>query len=134
MTTLLLVAVTLLLVAPGTANSAADTTTLQGEFVWEGSGEGATGDIEAVFTATGPGEWDVSFRFKWHGQAHVYSGTATGSLTEGELEGKVLNEDKGRNFTFTGSFEDGVFRGTHAEIGRGRKDRIEPTGTMTLER
>ena len=129
----LLVAATIMLVAPGSGNHAAETKTLHGNFVWEGAGESATGDLKSIFTGTGPGEWNVIFHFKYRGQAHVYTGTAAGSLTAGALEGKVMNEDKQRNFTFTGSFEDGVFRGTHAEIGRGRKDRIEPTGTMTLE-
>ena len=90
--------------------------------------------LRTTFTATGPGKWGVSFRFTWRGTPHVYSGTATGSLTEGVLEGKIKNDEKHRNFTFTGVFADGVFKGTHTEVGRGRTDRVEQTGTMTLRR
>jgi hypothetical protein len=103
-----------------------ETRTLAGEYVWSGAGK--SGDLEAVFTPTGEKAWDVAFHFDFRGK-HVYSGTATGSLMEGELSGKVFNEDKNRTFTFTGRFEEGKFRGTHSEIEDGAE---EATGTLTL--
>ena len=121
-------------IGDGVAASAGDTTTLRGEFVWTGAGENGSGKLESTFTPAGRDRWDVSFRFEWRDAPHVYTGNATGSLSEGPLEGQVKNDDKSRNFTFTGTFADGVFHGTHTEVGRGRPDRIEQTGTMTLRR
>ncbi len=101
--------------------------TLTGEFVW--THRGNRGDLEAVFTATGQETWDVSFHFTFRGTPHTYTGTAEGSLSEGALSGKVLNENKKRTFTFTGAFKNGEFRGTHAEI---EGQRVVATGTLTL--
>ena len=124
--TALILIVGAILLAVGAA-AAEESRTLTGEFVWNRRGN--RGDLEAVFTATGQGTWDVTFRFSFRGASHVYQGTAEGSLSEGDLSGKVLNESKRRTFTFTGAFKDGEFRGTHAEIEGQRK--IE-TGTLTL--
>ncbi len=115
-----------ILLAAGVAG-AEESRTLAGEFVWNHRGN--RGDVEAVFTATGQGTWDVTFRFTFRGTPHVYQGTAEGSLSEGGLRGKVLNETKKRTFTFTGAFKNGEFRGTHAEI---EGQREVQTGTLTL--
>ena len=104
-----------------------DTETLTGDFVWGPRGD--TGPLEAVFTATGPGAWDVDFYFNFLGVAHVYSGTAAGRLGRGELTGEVLSDGRERSFTFRGSFVDGRFRGTHFEVRGGEK---KPTGSLTL--
>ena len=53
--------------------------TLTGQFVWYH--QDGPEDLEAVFTPTGAGSWEVSFHFTFRGQDHVYSGTATGSLS-----------------------------------------------------
>jgi hypothetical protein len=106
---------------------AAEPTTLTGEFEW--NQRGTRGDLEAIFTPTGEGSWDVDFHFEFRGQPHTYSGTATGSLAEGKLEGKVLNESKERTFIFSGKFEDGEFTGQHAEIA---EDKEVNTGSMSL--
>ncbi len=127
-TALYFVAVAVLLAVQGGGVRASDSRTLTGEFIWE-SGD-SDGALEAVFTATGEQAWDVAFHFEFRDKPHTYSGTATGSLSEGKLEGEVKNEDKKRTFTFEGRFEDGTFRGTHAEIRRGGSRR--DTGTMTL--
>ena len=116
----------LLLVMP-IAHGAPGTQTLTGEFFW--SGGGASGDLEAVFTSTGEQAWNVSFHFQFRGRPHVYRGTAEGSLSQGELQGKVKNENKGRTFLFSGTVKDGKFRGTHAETEGGREQK---TGTLTL--
>jgi len=107
--------------------AAEEARTLTGEFFWTQRDE--QGDLKAVFTPSGEGTWDVSFHFNFRDKEHVYSGTAEGSLADGELTGEVKNEDKKRTFTFQGAFEDGTFRGTHAEV---EGETALDTGTMTL--
>ena len=103
---------------------ATEARTLVGEYNWTGGG--ATGELEAVFGPTGADTWDVDFKFVFDGQSHTYTGTANGSLGEGELSGTVKTENGRRTFTFKGRFEAGSFVGEHFE--RGRK-----TGTLTLQ-
>jgi hypothetical protein len=105
---------------------AADARTLKGGFVWT---QGSEGDLEAVFIPAGEDRWEVSFHFTFRGEDHTYTGEAEGSLNEGSLSGTVLNETKKRTFTFTGEFEKGEFRGTHAEVGESGERK---TGTLTL--
>ena len=91
----------LALSAAGLAHAEGDSKTLTGSFVWD-SGN-TTGDLEAIFTPTGDdGVWDVAFHFEFRGRPHVYSGSAKGDLAEGRLEGRVLNDNKRRTFTFEG--------------------------------
>ena len=116
----------LLTVSSGTAG-AEETQTLTGEFWW--THRGTTGDLEAIFTPKGEGKWEVAFHFDYRGKSHVYSGTAEGSLTSGELKGTVLNERKDRTFTFSGTVKDGKFTGTHAEA---EDDGERETGTFSL--
>jgi len=111
----------------GTGRAAEDSATLNGEYVWENGN--ATGDLEAVFTPSGEGEWNVSFNFTFRNKPHTYSGTAKGNLAEGALQGTVLNENKKRTFMFEGTFEDGVFIGTHKELDG---EKSFSTGTLTL--
>ena len=106
----------------------AEETVLVGEYHWNQGG--ASGDLKAVFESTGENTWDVSFHFDFRSKPHVYSGTATGSLTDGKLEGTVKNESKRRTFTFEGTFEDGTFSGDHSEITRSEVR----TGTLSLAR
>lgn len=103
-------------------------TTLIGEYHWE-RGE-TRGDLKAVFTPKADDTYDVSFYFDFRGDAHTYSGEATGSLTDGALQGEVKNEAKNRTFTFEGTIADGKFEGTHAEVGGRRGSR--QTGTLKL--
>ena len=105
--------------------AAGDTRTLHGRYEWSGD----RGDLEAVFTPAGESKWNVDFHFTFSGERRVFSGTAEGSLSGGELHGSVTNEDRGRRFAFHLKFEDGRLRGTHAEVQRGRE---RPTGTLTL--
>ena len=116
-------------IAPAALGADADagTKTLSGEYYWSERDE--SGALEAVFEPTGDGMWDVTFRFSFRDRPRVYTGTATGSLTDGPLEGSVVNDDKKRTFTFSGAFENGSFRGSHAET---TADRESDTGTMTL--
>ena len=124
------VALVLLVTALGAVADAEDQQTLTGEYVWNGR---SPGDLEAIFTAKGDNRWDVAFHFRFRGNAEIFSGTATGDLAAGKLEGKVRNGNGkgGRTFTFEGEFEDGTFRGNHAEI---LGSRASSTGTMTLKR
>ncbi|MEL7061528.1 MAG: hypothetical protein AAGN46_16000 [Acidobacteriota bacterium] len=111
-------------------SGAEDSTTLTGEYHWNQIRE--SGDLRAVFTPTGEATWDVAFHFRFNGQPHVYEGTANGSLTDGELAGKVFNENKRRTFTFEGKTRNGTFRGEHQEISR--RGRVIDTGTLELAR
>ena len=115
--------------ADGARKPAVETQTLTGEYVWENRGR--SGPLRAEFTAAGEGEWKVAFHFKFRGDKHIYEGTARGSLSEGALKGTVKNENKRRTFTFEGSFEDGAFSGTHAEVDGSSE---YSTGTLTLSR
>ena len=117
-----------LLLAMPVALGVPETQTLTGEFVW--SARSDTGDLEAVFTPTGEQTWDVSFHFEFRGRPHVYTGSAQGSLSQGELKGEVKNENKKRTFVFSGTVKNGKFQGTHAEIEGGRE---QSTGTLTLK-
>ncbi len=112
--------------AAGLPSAASEARTLNGEFYWEGGETG--GDLEAVFTPTGDGTWDVAFRFEFRGKPHTYTGTAKGSLTAGELSGVAQNENGKRTWEFQGAFADGEFSGTHVETTEGR----QKTGTLTL--
>ena len=127
-----LFAVVAILVTSGLAGTvvAEDTKTLTGSFVW--TNDDQTGDLEARFTPDGDGRWKVDFHFTWQGEPHVYSGMAEGSLSEGKLSGKVVNESKEATFTFEGSFENGAFSGTHAHIDKD-SGKPQPTGTLTLK-
>jgi hypothetical protein len=113
---------------------ASEAFTLEGDFVWDRSDGARTGDLKAVFTPTGEGEWDVAFHFDWEDGRHVYKGTAKGDITAGEFGGEVENDNPERQatFRFRGSFEDGKFLGTHGSL---QKDgTLRDTGTMRLTR
>lgn len=88
--------------------------------------------VRAIFTPTDAGKFKVTFLFKFNGKDHAYVGSATGTLGEGELQGKVVSDgNRRRTFTFKGEFNDkGVFTGKHAETTKGRPNS---TGTISLE-
>ena len=120
----------LLLTAP--TLYAGESQTLEGEFVWKRSDKEIPGALEAVFEPTGENTWNVSFHFTFRDKEHTYTGTAEGSLTEGELHGRVMTDaEEPSPFEFEGSFTDGQFSGTHASL---RTGEAQPTGTMTLHR
>ena len=121
-----LLAASLLLAAPVSGADGHGSRTLEGEY---SSGFG-NGTVRATFTPDGGRSWKVRFDFVFNGQPYTYRGTAEGSLEDGTVAGRVQNERRHRTFTFRGEFEDGVLRGTHAEIVRGRE---RPTGKLVLE-
>ena len=113
---------------------AAEDVTLNGSFVWEREDDNRTGDLKAIFTPTGDSEWDVTFRFEWEDEDHVYKGTASGSLSDGDLNGAVEGDNEGdhkMSFRFEGSFADGTFTGTHSYLNK--EGEAQPSGTLTLE-
>jgi len=112
----------------GPVTGAAEKRTLKGSFKWTDAGK--KGDLEAAFTPTGEGTWDVAFHFEFRGKPHIYAGTAEGTLAGGDLNGRVRNDEKNRTFIFTGTFTEGEFHGAHAEIG---DDGEHATGTLTLK-
>jgi len=117
----------LLVAMPGFAG---DDVTLQGGFVWEREDGNHEGDLKAVLTATGDGEWDVSFYFDWEDGSHVYTGTCSGSL-EGEFSGDIKSDgEREMKFKFSGSFEDGMFNGTHNFVTE--DGEVKKAGTLTL--
>lgn len=118
----------LLLAAATLAEGQGARRTLTGSYLWEQGGD--QGNLEAVFTPAGDRHWEVAFHFTFNGAAHTYSGTADGRLDEGALSGRVSSDGRQRVFTFRGTFENGRFRGTHAEVSRGGEER---TGTLTLD-
>jgi hypothetical protein len=122
---LTLLTATLILPAPATGEAR---TTLTGEYYWKHAN--TSGDLRATFLPTGEGTWAVDFHFIFDGVGHIYSGTAEGKLGSGALSGQVFNENRRRTFTFEGSFTDGHFDGTHAELKRGRSIDM---GTLTLD-
>ena len=125
----LLVVLAIAVTAPAGRATAEEAQTLTGTFVWN---RGNPGDLEAVFTPTGPERWNVAVRFIFGGRSRVFTGTAEGTLSSGGLQGRVRNGNRERTFSFTGTIEDGTFRGTHAEIGR--DGQATATGTLTLHR
>ena len=104
-----------------------DIRTLTGQYKW--NYQKSPGKLRAVFTPVDRGNWEVVFHFTFDGRKHAYAGTAEGTLSEGELKGTVKNENRRRTFVFEGRFEEGTFRGRHAEI-RGTGQR--KTGTLIL--
>lgn len=118
-----------LVMSLGLVTGADQNRTLKGSFEWTDSGK--KGDLEAVFTPTGEGKWDVAFHFEFRGKPHIYAGTAEGTLADGDLKGRVLTDEKDRTFSFTGTFTEGEFHGTHAEVGDDDGERA--TGTLTLK-
>ena len=118
----------LILLAFVAAVSAGDPAkTMTGEYQWTQGNK--TDDLKAVFTARGEGAWDVKFYFDFRNKAHVYTGSAEGSLTNGRLKGEVKNENKRRTFSFEGTVKDGAFHGNHAELDDGDS---YSTGTLNL--
>lgn len=107
---------------------AGEPTTMKGEFLW--NNENRTGALEAKFTPTGEGTWDVVFHFTWEDQPHAWAGTASGSLLDGELRGEVMSDgERQQPFVFEGSFTNGTFNGTHGSMRDGERRDL---GTLTL--
>ena len=123
-----LLALLLVFAGVGIADDHEEPKKMSGEYLWTQGG--SDGPLDVIFTPTGDGEWDVAFHFTFRGKEHTYEGTASGSLSEGDLSGTVQNESKKRTFTFAGSFADGVFSGTHAETTAGREAE---TGTISFQ-
>lgn len=105
--------------------SAADQV-LSGTYQWDNGGDGP---LEATFVETAPETWEVKFVFRFQGRKNTWKGTASGKLGEGTLEGRVKAGRMNRIWVFSGEFEDGIYRGTHAELVD--EDEVA-TGTLVL--
>lgn len=103
-----------------------DEQVFDGSYSWNNGGDD---ELQATFSSTGEGTWEVEFRFRFSGKWRTWGGTAQGKLDEGPLDGRV--EANGRTWVFRGTTEDGVYRGKHWEI---RGDRESPSGTLTFRR
>jgi hypothetical protein len=112
---------------------AGDDVTLEGSYVWNKEDEQITGDLRAVFTEKSKEEWNVSFHFDWEEEPRVFTGTASGNLSTGKLEGDIVSDDEDHKMTFKfqGSFEDGTFTGTHGFVSD--EGEVKPAGTLTLQ-
>ena len=127
---LLIFALTTLTLATFAATPPEDLT-LNGTYVWSSS-PNEPGDLRAVFTPAGEGKWTVNFYFHFSGRDRIYTGTAEGDLSNGNLKGEVKNEEKKRTFTFEGTTKNGDFSGQHAEVGGRYGSR--KTGTLELKK
>jgi hypothetical protein len=123
---LALVAVLALTAVPAFAG---DDVTMTGGFVWTKDDGDHEGDLKAVFTPAGKGEWTVAFHFDWEDGPHVYTGTCKGSF-DGELSGDITSDgERKMNFRFSGKFVDGEFSGTHGFVDG---EEVKDSGTLTL--
>jgi hypothetical protein len=103
-----------------------ETVTLTGGYTWNGE----KGELEAVLIAVSDGSWEVTFDATWDGQPSLWKGTAKGSLSDGEFRGNAHPDgQQGPNFTFSGSFVDGTFKGRYEGPGDGER---RETGALTL--
>ncbi len=129
MTRLVLGFALLAILLPALPTGAGNKQTLTGSYVWN---SGRPSKLKAVFTATGEDRWDVAFHFRFRSSPETFRGTAEGSLSGGTLKGEVKNRGGrgSRTFSFHGEFENGTFRGTHAEV-FGRRE--SSTGSLTLK-
>lgn len=94
----------------------------KGRYIWN---VGDRGKLNATFDATDePNRWNVTMKFKFHGQRYTYRGVALGDPKEGALTATVTSE-KGIEYRFEGVTEQGIFNGTHYQ---GKRE----TGSLTL--
>lgn len=104
----------------------------EGSFVWVREDQEIPGDLRAVFTPADGGEWTVAFQFDWEDTAHVFDGSAKGSLTNGVLEGTAESDDQSHplSFRFQGTVTEGTFEGTHGYYTH--DGSLKESGTLRL--
>ncbi|MEM8993197.1 MAG: hypothetical protein AAGF23_00265 [Acidobacteriota bacterium] len=102
--------------------TAAGAQTFSGTYDWS---SGGSGSLVATFAPAGETEggapaWDVTFDFTFYGKDHTWKGTAEGALEDGAT---ITGNARGsrRDWVFTGTLEDGVLAGDHAQLKRGGK-------------
>jgi hypothetical protein len=101
---------------------------MTGTFVWNGERNGAKHDLKVVLTPTAPGQYKAVYTFTWNGTPKTYTGTITGNLRSGEITG--TGDGDRRNFTFTGTAQNGVIDFKAFELIRGRP---APQGSGTMK-
>ena len=115
-------------VATATTTTSGETNVMTGTFTWTGKGKQRF-DFKAVFTPTGPKEWDAVYTFKWDNNDTVFTGKASGSLKDGKVTGTAASG--GRTWRFEGHAAGNRIRGDHVETTGGRE---VPTGDFELKR
>ncbi|MEO1365749.1 MAG: hypothetical protein AAFX50_01140 [Acidobacteriota bacterium] len=106
-----LAGVALVSAAPAAAQS------FSGSYDWS---SGGSGSLAATFapageTAGGAPAWEVTFDFTFYGKDHTWKGTAEGAFEEGATITGTARGSR-RDWVFTGTFEDGVLAGEHAQL------------------
>ncbi|MDA0323196.1 MAG: hypothetical protein O2923_10850 [Verrucomicrobia bacterium] len=128
---LLYIAILLSVVGWPDAVAAEEAVVLTGHFNWEKEGE-KTHDLQATFTATGQGKWDVVFNFKWKDKPEEWIGTAEGSLDRGDFKGTADRKPGKHTWHYSGKVDDGVITCEHTQTMRDGKEAIVKTGKFTL--
>ena len=116
----------LLLALATLPTTAADSRVLEGSYQWS---NGDDGPLEATFVATGPETYEVVFRFRFQGKKNTWKGTATGSLEDGAIKGRVKAGRMKRYWVFECAFDGSSCQGNHAEDKNGE---LVPSGTLSL--
>lgn len=101
---------------------------MTGTFVWNGERNGEKHDLKVVLTPTGPNQYKAVYTFTWKGTPKTYVGTISGNLRSGEVTG--TGDGDRRNFTFTGTAQNGVIDFKAFELIRGRPT---PQGSGTMK-
>lgn len=122
------------IIALGSLNAAdsTDPTTLTGQFIWNKQ-QDKPRELKAVFTPDGPQKWKAVYTFLnpvAKDQPVTYTGTVTGDLQNGQINGTSIAEGGKRTFELQGTAEKGVLTFTHSET---TNHRVTPTGTGVLK-
>lgn len=109
------------------ASAGAKGVRLTGSFSW--TGRPAKQDLRAVLTPDGTNGWKAVYEFTWDKRKHNYTGTVTGHLDNGEVQGEANADDARRSFSFKGQAKNGVITFDHFET-TGGASRATGTGTL----
>lgn len=111
------------------ANEPAGVQVFRGEYTW--NHDGHTNTVEATFTPTGEGQWDVVFDFKYARREGTYEGTVEGSLQDGAIAGDVKGAGDVIRYRLEAEVNGDRLEGKHYDIWEGRRKLY---GTINLER
>jgi len=100
--------------------------TLAGTFIWSGK-PAKVGQLKAVLTPTGPGEWKVVYTATYDSKM-TYTGTVKGNVMNGEVSGTGTSDGR-RTFIWSGTARNGVIAFNHFET-TGNKRVATGTGTL----
>ena len=109
--------------------SAAETEVFRGEYEW--TVDGHRNRVEATFTPTSDGQWDVELRFAYARREGTYRGQAEGSLRQGQIRCNVEDGGGVLRYRIEAEVQGDTLEGKHYDIYSGRK---KLNGTIRLER